>query len=163
MKQNLDTLKTEIDAYLKDSGFVVFYGLSRSIDDTPEIDWDTAHHPDYKQFLDVAKQLGAKLVVLHHREFDSEIIERALDQLESTSFELEDGRHLETRLRELNMYDGFTCVIEMSFDHQDVMYMFELRTDWYNELNDILEQLDMAPDDDESDDDGTFGGYYSKN
>jgi hypothetical protein len=162
MKLNLDTLKTEIDSYLRHSGFVVFYGMSRSIDDTPEIDWDTAHYPDYKQFLDVAKELGARLVVLHHREFDSEIIDRALDQLEGTGVEYEDGRHIEARLRELNMYDGFTCVIELSFDYQDVMYMFELRTEWYNELNDILEQLDMAPDDD-TDDDETFGGYYSKN
>jgi hypothetical protein len=162
MKQNLDTLRTEIDAYLKQAGFVVFYGMSRSIDDIPEIDWDTVHYPDYKQFLDVAKQMGAKLIVLHFREFDSDIIESALDRLESTTFEFEDSRHIETRLRELNMYDGFTCVIELSFDYEDVMYMFELRTDWYNELNDILEQLDMAPDDDDSDDE-TFGGYYSRN
>jgi hypothetical protein len=162
MKQNLDTLKTEIDNYLRQSGFVVFYGMSRSIDDTPEIDWDTAHYPDYRQFLEVAKELGARMIVLHHREFNSEIIDRALDQMETTNVEYDDGRHIEARLRELNMYDGFTCVIELSFDHQDVMYMFELRTDWYNELNDILEQLDMAPDDD-ADDDETFGGYYSKN
>jgi hypothetical protein len=162
MKQNLDTLKTEIDNYLKQSGFVVFYGMSRSIDEAPEIDWDTAHYPDYRQFLEVAKQLSARLIVLHHREFDSEIIDRALDQLEGTSVEYEDRRHIEARLRELNMYDGFTCVIELSFDYQDVMYMFELRTDWYNELNDILEQLDIAPDG-EADDDDTFGGYYSKN
>ena len=162
MKQNLDTLTTEIDAYLRQAGFIVFYGMSRSIDDIPEIDWDTAHYPDYRQFLDVARQLEARLIVLHHRKFDSEIIERALDQMETTSLEYDESRHVENRLRELNMYDGFTCVIELSFDHSGVMYMFELRTEWYNELNSILEQLDMAPDD-EDEDDETFGGYYSKN
>lgn len=162
MKQNLDTLKNEIDSYLKQAGFIVFYGFSRSIDDTPEIDWDTAHHPDYKQFLAVAKDLGARLIIMHHRQFNAAVVDRALEELQSTGFEYDDQRHFETRLRELNMYDGFTCVIELSFDYNGTMYMYELRTDWYSELNEILEQLDIGGDSD-LDDDETFGGYYSKN
>jgi hypothetical protein len=163
MNLNLDTLKTEIEEHLKKSGFLVFYGFSRGLDDTPEVDWDTFRHPDYKQFLEIAKQLGAKLVVLHHREFSSSIIDRALDEIASAGFEYDEQRQYETRLRELAMYDGFTCVIEMSFDHNSTMYVFELRTDWYNEMNDILEQLDLGAEDDLDDEDDTFGGYYSKN
>jgi hypothetical protein len=164
MKLNLDTLKTEIDDYLKKSGFVVFYGFSRGLDDVPEVDWDTVHHPDYKMFLEVAKQLGTKLVVLHHRQFNSAILDRALEELATAGFEFDDQRQLESRLRELSMYDGFTCAIELSFDYSGTMYAFELRTEWYNEVNEILDQLELGGDDDDKDDgEGGFGGYYSKN
>jgi hypothetical protein len=164
MNQNLDTLKNEIDEYLRKSDFVVFYGFSRGFDENPEIDWDTIHHPDYKQFLDVAKKLGAKLIILHHREFNSAIVDRALDELSAAGFDYDEQRQFESRLRELAMYDGFTCVVELSFDYSGSLYVFELRTDWYNELNDILDQLDLAGGEDEGDeDDSTFGGYYSKN
>lgn len=164
MKLNLDTLRTEMDAYLKDSGFIVFYGMSRSVEDVPEVDWDTGQYPDYRMFLDVASQLGAKLVVMHHRQFNATIIDRALAELQAATFEYDDQRHFENRLRELNMYDGFTCALELSFDHGGTMYMYELRTDWYNELNEILDQLDIGSDRDNGDEnDGTFGGYYSKN
>jgi hypothetical protein len=43
------------------------------------------------------------------------------------------------------------------------MYMFELQTDWYSELNNILDELDLADLGDDEDDDETFGGYYSRN
>ena len=163
MKQNLDTLRTEIETHLRDSGFLVFHGLSRSIAEKPEIDWDTAHYPDYKAFAGIAKDLGVRLIVMHHRQFDSDIVDRALEEVQESGYEYGDQRQIETRLRELAMYDGFTCVVELSFDHEGVMYVFELRTEWYEELSDILDQLDMTPDDEDDDDDETFGGYYSKN
>jgi hypothetical protein len=156
-------LKTDIEAYLKSHGFVVFYGFSRGLDNLPEIDWDTIHHPDFRAFLDVAHQLGVKLIVYHHRDFNSAIVDRAIEELPSGGFDFEDQRQIENRLRELSMYDGFTCMLELSFDHEGLMYVFELRTEWYSELNEILDQLDMSGDEDDDEDDETFGGYYSKN
>jgi hypothetical protein len=164
MKLNLDSLKTEIDDYLKENGFLVFHGFSRSLEDMPEIDWDTKRYPDYKQFLHIAKHLDVRLIVLHHREFSSEIIERAIDDLPSSGFEYEDQRAFEQRLRELSVYEGFTCLIELSFDHNGTLYFFELRTEWFNELNHLLEELAMTSDDDEDGSDtDPLGGYYSKN
>jgi hypothetical protein len=164
MKQNLDSLKTEITSYLKTSGFIVFHGFSRNLDGGPEVEWDTFHYPDYKDFVEVATHLGIKLVVLHHREFSSTIIDRAIDEISSSGLEYQEQRQLEQRLRELAMYDGFTCMIEMSFDFEETIYLFELRTEWYSELNAILEELDFQSDVD-SDERGEdpLGGYYSKN
>jgi hypothetical protein len=164
MKINLDSLKTEIGTHLKENGFVVFHGFSRDVDEGPEVEWDTFHYPDYKDFVAVAKELGVKLMVLHHREFSSTIIDRAVDELASTAIEFQEQRRVEQRLRELAMYDGFTCMIELSFDLAETVYIFELRTEWYNELNVILEELDIqsgvAADEDDED---PLGGYYSKN
>src|SRR3954452_126431 len=150
MKFNLDELRNEIDAYLKNAGFAVFYGFPRT-DMTPEVDWDTAHYPDYKMFVNVAKQLEVKLVVLHQRQFNAAIIDRAIEELQSSNIEYDDQRAIESRLRELGMYDGFTCAVELSFDYEDSMYVFELRTEWYDELHEMLDQLDIGLDSDEDD------------
>ena len=163
MKQNLDTLKTDIETHLKQAGFVVFYGHSRGFDDGPEVDWDTQSHPDFREFAEVAKQLGVKLIVVHHRQFSSAVLDRVKDQIEENDIEFDDRRAIEARLTDLRMFDGFTCAIELSFDYNDTLYMFELQTEWYSELNNILDQLDLSgPGDDEGDDE-TFGGYYSRN
>jgi hypothetical protein len=164
MKINLDSLKTEIVSHLKENGFVVFHGFSRSMDEGPEVEWDTFHYPDYKDFVAVAKQLDVKLMVVHHREFNSTIVDRAIDEIPASGADFQEQRQYEQRLRELAMYDGFTCMIELSFDLAETMYIFELRTEWYNELNAILEELDMQSGMEADDqDEDPLGGYYSKN
>ena len=43
-------------------------------------------------------------------------------------------------------------------------YAFLLRTSWYDELNETLEELDMFPEDEADDEgEGPLSGYYSKN
>ena len=162
-QNNLDTLKSEVEAYLKANGFVVFYGSPRGFIERPVVDWNVEANPDYKEFLAVAQQLGVKMVVFYHRQFDSAVVDRALEELQDAAYEFEDQRDVERPLRELRMYDGFTCALEVSFDYQAMGYAFELRTPWYNELNDTLDELDMFPDGEEDEDEGPLGGYYSKN
>jgi hypothetical protein len=162
-QNNLDTLKSEIDTYLAENGFVVFRGHARGIIERPEVDWNAAKYPDFREFLAVAKQLGVRLVVFHNRDFSSAVIERTLEELQESTFEFEDQRDLERRLRELRVYEGFTCALELSFDHEGMTYFFELRTEWYTELNNLLDELDMLPDDEEDEDENPLSGYYSKN
>jgi len=69
MNRNLDELRTEILEYLETKGFVVFHGYSRLGDADSFAAWDVEQRPDYRQFLDAAQRVGAKLVVYHHREF----------------------------------------------------------------------------------------------
>jgi hypothetical protein len=164
MNLNLDTVKAEAEEYLNQNGFLVFRGFSRGLDDVPEVDWDTVHYPDFRMFLDVAKKLNVKLVVMHHREFDSEIVDAAIDQLSTAGFEFEEQTQIETRLRELSMYDGFTCQLELSYDYEGILYLFELRTPWYTELTHLLDDIDsVGDDDDDEEDEESYGGYYSRN
>jgi len=162
-QNNLDTLKSEIDAYLSTNGFVVFRGHARGIIERPEVDWDTTQHPDFRDFLSVPQQLGIRLIIFHSREFKATVIDRTLEELQDSTFEFEDQRELERRLRELRVYEGFTCALELSFDYEGMTYFYELRTDWYSELNNMLDELDMLPDDEEDEDENPLSGYYSKN
>jgi hypothetical protein len=160
---NLDTLKTEIEGFLEAEGFAVFHGYSRVLETVPMVYWDCEHHPDYKEFVKAAKAAGAKVMVFHQRDFSIDQIDEALDQLETFDMPRDEHRTYERRLNELRTYEGFTCALELSFDHEGRVFLFDLRTEWYEDLSDILGELHMLEPDSEDEDDETMGGYFSKN
>ena len=159
---NLDTLKTEIEAFLEAQGFAVFHGYSRMLDTLPIVYWDCDRHPDYKEFVKSAKAAGARVMVLHQRELVAEQINDALEELESLEMPRNEHRGFERRLKDLRKYEGLTCALELSFDHEGRVFLFDLSTEWYEELSEILGELQLlAPEEDEEDD--SMGGYFSKN
>lgn len=163
--QNLDTLKVEIEQYLEQQGFVVFRGFPRLLDSLPLVYWDCDRYPDYKQFLETAKAAAVHMVVFHQREFAAEQIDSALERLEDIELPREEFRAIERRLKEMRMYDGFTCALELSFDYQGRIYVFDLHTEWYDELSDMLDDIHVLDSGTEDDDEGDnpMGGYFSKN
>ena len=162
MKLNLDSLLTEIESYLEARGIVIFHSHPRAADTSAPVYWDTERHPDYKLFLAAAEAAGAKLVTIHAREFTSDILDDALDHAQSSNLPREERRAIELRLKEMSGYQGFTCQIELSFDLAPRVYVFDLRTEWFDDLNDLLDRVDDAQR--KSDDDSPIGGgYFSKN
>ena len=163
MSLDLDTLKTEILEYLEGEAFVVFHGYSRLADTDSFVAWDTDRVPDFRTFLSAAKKAGVKLIVYNFREFSQSHIDEATERLEDCELTTEERRGLERRLRDLRSYPGSTCAIELSFDHQGRVYLYNLRSEWYEDYLDLLEEIDAAiPDEDEEEDD-SMGGYYSQN
>lgn len=163
MRLNLDTLKGEFLDSLEAGGFVVFHGHPRHSDSVPEVYWDSDRYPDHKMFLDAGKQAGAKMVVFHHLEFSPELLDNALERLEDSDPADEQLRNLERRLRELRAFVGFTCALELSFDHQGRIYVYEVRSDWYEDFLDILDEIDASVPDEEDGEEGPMGGYFSRN
>ena len=162
MRQALDALKTEIEKFLAAEIFVVFHGYSRLSSEVPVVHWDCDRHPDFRCFLQTASAAGVRMVVFHHREFSAEYIEDALERLEASEVAAEEHRGFERRIKDLKAYEGFTCAIELSFDHQSRVYAYNLRTDWYEDLLDILDEID-AFQGDEDEDEEPMGGYFSRN
>jgi len=162
MKPNLDTLKPEIEKFLEQAGLALFYGYSRSIESASAVYWDCETYPDFRQFVETARSAGAKLMVFHQREFLAEQIEDALERLAGCELSAEEARGFEERINELRIYEGSICAIELSFDHQGRVFLFDLRTDWLNELNEMLEEIELlTPETD--DDDTPMSGYFSRN
>ncbi len=162
MSTNLDTLKTEIEEFLGKEGFNVFYGYARGTEEEA-VYWDCERNPDYRAFLNTARMAGAKLVVFHRRELDGEMIDDALDQLEASGVNRDDYRLTEQRLEELRRYEGFTCAVELSFDHEGRIYIYEMRAPWFEELSSLLDELDFAEPQANDESEGPMGGYFSKN
>ena len=161
MKPNLDALKTEIEQYLEESGLAVFYGYSRALESTPAVYWDCDQYPDYKRFVQAARSAGARIMVFHQRTFMSEQVDDALEQLAACHLPREEYREFEQRLTGMRGYDGFVCAIELSFDHEGRVFLFDLRTEWYDELTEILDEIQVLTAD--AEDDPSMGGYFSKN
>lgn len=162
---NLDTLKSEIEEYLEEKGFAIFRGFPRMLDTLPLVYWDCERYPDFKAFLETAKAAGVQLIVYHQHEFSTEQVDSALERLEEVELPRDDYRAMERRLKELRVYGGFTCALELSFDLQGRVYIFDLRTDWYEELTDLLDDLHVlgAGADEDEDDDTPMRGYFSQN
>jgi hypothetical protein len=162
MKPNLDTLKTEIEQYLEESGLAVFYGFSRALESMAAVYWDCDQYPDYRLFVKAAQTAGVKVIVFHQREFSAEQVDDALEQLAGCDMPREEYHEMERRLNDLRIYDSFVCAIELSFDHQGRVFLFDLRTEWYEDLSDLLDEIQIMNA--ESDDEDTpMSGYFSKN
>jgi hypothetical protein len=165
MKLNLDTLRAEIQEHLEARGLVVFHSFPRTTADSGAgVHWDTDRHPDYREFIAAAEASGSRLVTLYAREFSAEMVEDALDQLTDAKMDREERRAIESRLREMSAYEGFTCQIELSFDHAQRVYIFDLRTEWFDDLSELLGRIEESfHDDDEDPESPLGGGYYSNN
>lgn len=163
MSVDLETLRTEIQAYLDDSGLAVFHGYHNSTDSVVQVSWDTEGHPDFREFLTAGQKAGVTLFVFHHESFSLDRVDDALEQLEETDFTREEKRSYETRLRQLKAYDGFTCSVELSFSLEGREYLYEVHAEWYQALNDIAVELDAAFHEEDEDSGGSMGRFFSKN
>ena len=164
MKTDLNALKTEVLEYMEANSLIVFHGYSRLNDEPAVVHWDSTRKPDYRDFLTVAKRLKTELIVFHHGEFTRLAVEDALARLEDSSMPHEESRDFQRRLEQLGMYEGFTCSVELSFDHGGRIYIYAVNADWYEEFLDILDTIDTAfMSEEDGDEEGPMGGYFSRN
>ena len=148
--------------YIKSENIILFRSMSRAADQVRFIDWDTDHEPDFRRFLECAMSLGVRLIHFHNREFRSQHREEALAMLEDLGLSREAKRELERRIRDLAIYEGFTCAVELTFDYEGRVYLYEMQTEWYEEWQDILDDLELGSEID-GDEAAGFGGFYSNN
>ena len=166
MKPNLETLKNEIRAHLESNGLAVFAGHVSELHEQRLVIWDVEHESDFRKFVDCAIQAQVKLMVFNYSDLDRSMIDEAIERLEDTDLTREEQRAIERRLKELRAFDGFTCAVEMSFEYGGRVYLYNLRTDWYEELLDLMEQIEIAVSDGDKadgDEDEPMGGYFSRN
>jgi hypothetical protein len=164
MKPNLDVLKPEIELYLEEAGVAVFYAHSRPLDSLPAIYWDCDQYPDYRLFVQSARAAGVKLIVFHQGEFFRDQIDEAIDKLHTCELPPQESRQFDMRLNDLRAYEGCVCAIELSFDYQGRVFLFDLRTEWFDEFSEMLDEIQLLETDSEdSDGDSPISGYFSRN
>jgi hypothetical protein len=162
---NLDALKREIVEYLEAGGFAVFHSSPGGLEGLPLVLWDVEHHPDYRAFLEAAKKSGNGLIILAARPFESGDLDELLEQLEGCDFTREEQRDYERRLKDMYVFDGVTCSLELAFDLNSRFYVFEAQTDWYDDFVSIEDEVvsRLSEDDEELGPDESLGGFFSKN
>jgi hypothetical protein len=166
MDLNLETLKGEILDYLEHSDFAVFRSHAGALEGLPMITWDTERCPDYRTFLEVAQKAGEKLILFASRELAEEEVDEILEELEDTEFTREERQELEGRLGKAQRHVGETCTLELAFDHNSHLYVYEVQPDWYEDFLDACEEINTVlplEDEAESTGDDSLGGFYSNN
>ena len=164
MDLNLNSLKREILEHLETAGFAVFRSSPGGLEGLPMVLWDTDHYPDYQMFLEVARQAGIKLVLFATREFETADLDELKAQVDDCELSRDEQREYESRLSDLRGYEGVTCSLELAFDHHSRLYVYEARPDWYEEYLEIEDEIvSRMADQEDADDDGSLGGYFSKN
>ncbi len=164
MTNDLGSLLPEIETVAKEKGLVLFHGKSRLAEDYPFIEWETERHPEYREFLDAALACGVKLVCIHPHMFTIPELEDAIGDLAIAELPPAERRLFEKKLNELRIYAGFTCGLELTFDHQENIYAFHLRTPWRIEFLKLLDIIDgQIPYDDDEAQEPLGGGYFSRN
>ena len=164
MDLNLDTLKQEILEYLQTAGLAVFYGNCGGLEGSSMVLWDAERQPDYRMFLEVARSTGSQLIIFGAREFEAGDLDSLLEQLDEIELTREERREYESRLRELRGYEGVTCSLEMAFDYNARLYVYEVQPDWYEDFLAVEDEIvSRVAENDDMEDDEPLGGYYSKN
>src|SRR5947209_17265253 len=161
MATDLETIRTEIQAYLEQSNLAVFHGYS-SLTDSISVYWDTERHSDFREFLKAAEKAGARLVVFYHQQFSLSEIDEVLQQLEDSELSREEKRAYESRIREIQKYEGFTSVVELSFAIDGRSYLYRLNTEWYEAWEDVLSEIDAVTEE-QDEEEGPISGYFSNN
>lgn len=164
MDLNLDTLKREILEYLETAGFAVFRSSPGGLEGLPMVLWDVEHHLDYQAFLDVAKKAGARLILFAVAEFESGDLDELTEQLEDCELTREERREYEGRIRELRIFEGVTCSLELAFDLNSRLYVYEVQPDWYEDFLNLEEEINSRfADESDTEPGDSLGGYFSKN
>jgi hypothetical protein len=160
---NLDTLKREILDYLEGAGLAVFHSSPGGLDGLPMVTWDAEHYPSYQEFLDVAQKLGVKVMLFASREFEASDIEELMEQLEEAELPRDEKRDYQSRLRDMRIFEGVTCNLELAFDHASRLYVYQVQPDWYEEFLGIEDEIVTRFAEDDDIDDQPLGGFFSKN
>jgi hypothetical protein len=165
MAVDLTALKEEVLSQLAQEDFAIFYADSGS-EGLNVIHWDIKRHPHFAEFLRTAEKCGSKLVMFYERRFSQVSIDEILERLENSELSREERRSYESRLKELQKFEGFTCELEISFEHGHHIYVYQARTDWFEEFEDIFADVAVGDSDlydDEDEEDGPISGYFSRN
>ena len=67
-----------------------------------------------------------------------------LDEIEALEFAPSERRELERRLKALKPYTGFTANLELSFDYNGAIYVYEIRSEFMNEFLAIMSEVDVG-------------------
>jgi hypothetical protein len=160
--RNLESTRAEILEHLATRGIVAFQSFPRTGEPGSPIYWDTDRNGDFREFLKAAETAGVRLVTLFSRELDDAIVDDAIEQLAECGLDRDEKRAAELRLKEMLAFTGFTCEIELAFDLGSRTYIFDLRTEWFDDLTELIETIEESYQDDESDS-PLGGGYFSRN
>jgi hypothetical protein len=160
---NLDTLQREVLDHLEAAGFAVFYSVPSALHEQSPVLWNSLKFPDYRAFLDVAAKAGIRMILFAAQEFEEDDVEELTSHMEASDMTREERRECENGLRKLRVYLGRVCSLELGFNLEGRLYVFQVQPDWYEQFQDIEDEILGHLDEEDGDEDDRLGPYFSRN
>lgn len=161
---DLDRLRSEMMDYMRHSGVPIFYGRGSPEEDEYTF-WDSSAFPDWRQFVDVAKECGARLLVFSSETFADADLEQAFEKLGECDLNSEDRIDYMKQFEALRKHIGQTAWVRIAFEHGGRWLAYERTAPWYDDFRSAAEDLEaFLPFAEEEEEEGDSGReFFSRN
>ena len=130
--------------------FVEGHGLRRLpgyvTEDIPSVLWEDQENPEaWKDFVEMAKHVGAPFVTFSDMTLEDEELDALVDEAREMNFPDEDGAEL-VEAEWLRKYVGKVGYIQLGFVYQGMAFLHETTTEWYERYQSLVEDMDSFND-----------------
>ncbi len=160
---DLSRLRSEMLDYIGQKSLPVFHasGVPGGEEYTY---WDSQAFPDWRQFIDVAKESGAKLIVFTVQQFEESDVDLAIERLEECDLTPDERREYGQQFESLRKYAGQTAFVRAAFAHADHWLACEFVAPWHDEFEEAMDDLaTLLPFDLDEDEDDEDPDFFSRN
>lgn len=150
--------------YLRHAGIPVFHAFGIENDDEFTY-WDSNSFPDWRQFVDVAKESGARLMLLATETFDESDLDLGFEKLEECEISADGRREFTRQFETLRKHVGQTAWVRLAFDHSGQWLACEFIAPWHDDYELAMEELNsfIPLDFDEEELGDSDRGFFSHN
>jgi hypothetical protein len=141
---NLLSLKDDMVAFVEGHGLRRLPGYVT--EDIPSVLWEDQENPEaWKDFVEMAKHVGAPFVTFSDMTLEDEELDALVDEAREMNFPDEDGAEL-VEAEWLRKHVGKVGYIQLGFVYQGMAFLHETTTEWYERYQSLLEDMDSFND-----------------
>ena len=143
-KDNLLSLKDDMVAFIEGHGMRRLPGYVT--EDIPSILWEDHGNIDaWKDFVEMAKHVGAPFVTFSEMTLEREELEALIEEAGEMNFPDEEATEL-VEAQWLRKYSGMLGYIQLGFVYQGLIFLHESTTERYERYQALLEDIESFQD-----------------
>ena len=130
---NLLATLHKVESYC-DMHHLVIYKSGQITEDCAEMAWEVERDPEWTHFLDVAEELGVRVVYARCLCFKEGHIDEVLSSADVYQHQT---------IVEFHTHVGATALVDLAFIHEGIVHSYQKSADWYAEFCDIQQGWDV--------------------
>ena len=137
----LDDLATVKDDMV---AFIAGHGIRRMnafiSEEVPTVIFEEDDAEAWKDFVEHAKSAGAAFITMSEVVLEPEDVATLIGQVRDENFPDHDAVALD-EAQDLLQHTGKTGYLQLGFAHQGIMFLYETATDWYDQFQELMENV----------------------
>ncbi len=137
----LDDLATVKDDMV---AFIAGHGMRRMnafvSEEVPTVIFEEDDAEAWKDFVEHAESAGAAFITMSEVVLEPEDVATLIGQVRDENFPDHDAVALD-EAQDLLQHTGKTGYLQLGFAHQGIMFLYETATDWYDQFQELMENV----------------------